>query len=489
MRKHLLKWLAALTAVALLAGTLAGCAGKQTDLTNIVTQENLVTAAAVSCNAVKDAPFQGGADTAYQIDFAQPTQVNTVILREKTKKAGKNQVGNVLRFRIEAYQNGAFETIYEQDKIDTYRYCAFPALETTALRVVVSEVREGATFEITSVEAYNVEQDTDDFRVTAYIVADRIYDKKNIDPSHFDVITDVILFGLTSFDKDGNLLFNDVEIDGQQVDGKKAFEQALTNVREISEKHDTPLRIYCNFLGPNPEESIDDWNKSMDAKGDIHMLAMKNNQEKLITGITAFLDQYDLGGVFFDYEYPLKQKHWTMYSEFLVALDARLDGKTLGIALADWGIHLSKDAIEAVDMVEVMSYDLFDYDGDHSPFYNCTAKSLAAFEKAGFDRSKLDLGIPFYARPADGGSFWYDYASEAEKLGKFGNKATGTASDPGDPCDIRWYNGYQMVYDKTAYAAQAKAGGMMVWHYACDLPYNNPLSLFRAMGDALGQRD
>lgn len=475
------KLVAGLTAAVLALSALSAC-GTSPDETKIITEPNLAEGAQVETNGT-DGTFEGGAGTYYTIRFAQPTAVNTVTLREKTKK----DEGNVLGFTIEAERDGAFQTIYQQDKVGVYRYCAFDTVTADALRITVTDVRDGESFKINEVCAYNVESsDAQDFRVTSYIVASNVYDKANLTPESFDAITDVIFFGLTSFDENGNVSFNDIETSEGTIDGKTGFETALKNVRDAIGDRD--VEIYCNFLGPDPKTQTDDWNEQMYEKGDLHMSAMKDNQEKLINGIMDIIDTYDFDGVYFDYEYPLKSKHWNMYSDFLTALDGRLGDRLLGVALADWSIGLSQAAIAAVDRFEIMSYDLFDADGNHSPFYSCTVNSLESFEKKGIDKSKLDLGLPFYARPADSGGYWYNWSSEAEKLGKYGNKATGKASDPGDPCETRWYNGWQMIYDKTSYAMDTGMGGIMMWHYNCDLPYTDDLSLLRAVHTAVEAR-
>lgn len=475
------KAVAAVMAAVLAFGGLTACGGGR-DETRVVTEPDLTQNARIETNSSKGV-FGGGADTYYTIRFSEPTTVNTITLREKTQK----DLGNILRFQIEAEKDGEFETIYEQDKVETFRYCAFDPVTTTVLRITVTQVRDAGTFEVTEVCAYQVEDSArEDFRVTTYIVASNVYQAENIRPESFDIVTDVILFGLTSFDEEGNVYFQDIEVDGQTVDGKTALETALKNVRAAIGDRD--VNVYCNFLGPDYDGDSDNWNEQMYRKGDLHMSAMKDHRSTLIAGLLDVIQTYDFDGLYFDYEYPLKSKHWHMYSDFLVALDAQLGDRLLGIALADWGIGLNREAIDAVDRFEVMSYDLFDGDGDHSPFYSCTVGSLESFEKAGVEKSKLDLGIPFYARPADKGGFWYNWSSEARQLGKFGNKATGPALDPNDPCTVRWYNGCQMVYDKTAYAMDAGMGGVMIWHYNCDVPESDELSLLRWMGDAVRTR-
>lgn len=480
--KKLVKLTAVLTAAMMVAGCLASCSVETPDETQIAMEPDLVQQAEIKTNST-EGEFEGGEGTYYTIHFTEPTSVNTITLREKTK----DDIGNILHFTIEAEIDGAFQLIYEQDKVEVFRYCAFDTVVTPALRITVTDVRDDSDFKVTEVRAYNVQDSApENFRVTTYIDAVNIYDPENLTTESFDAITDVILIGLASFDENGNVFLNNIETDNGTIDGKTAFEIVLKNLREAI--GDRNVKIHCTFLGPGPKTATDDWNQQMNEKGDLHMRAMKDNREMLISGIMGIVDAYALDGVYFDYEYPLESVHWDMFSDFLVALDGRIGDRQLGIALADWNIGLSSAAIDAVDRIEVMSYDLFDEDGDHSPFYNCTVNSLASFEEKGIDKSKLDLGLPFYARPADEGAFWYSWASEAEQLGKFGNRATGVASDPTDPCQTRWYNGWQMIYDKTSYAMDAGMGGVMIWHYNYDLPYTDDLSLLRAVNAAVEAR-
>ena len=94
--------------------------------------ENLLQNAAVTvCGGERtENGFSGRAGATYTVEFPAPTAVNTVVLRED----GANCRG----FSMEAKIGGEFRQIYAQDdKIGEYRYCAFPEVETTALRISV----------------------------------------------------------------------------------------------------------------------------------------------------------------------------------------------------------------------------------------------------------------------------------------------------------------------------------------------------------------
>ena len=102
----------------------------------------------------------------------------------------------------------------------------------------------------------------------------------------------------------------------------------------------------------------------------------------------------------------------------------------------------------------MMEYDLFDDYGDHSSF-DCAQTEIEKFINAGFDSKVLDLGIPFYGRPADKGEYWYNYGDYAKILGKYSNKAEIDGKQA-------YFNSYGLVYDKTSLAIDYELGGVMV---------------------------
>ncbi len=56
--------------------------------------------------------------------------------------------------------------------------------------------------------------------------------------------------------------------------------------------------------------------------------------------------------------------------------------------------------------------------------------------------------------------------------------------------DTIWtsFNGVQIIKDKTAFANDYGVGGVFSWHYSCDVPYENDLSLFKAIQTSLDTR-
>lgn len=307
--------------------------------------------------------------------------------------------------------------------------------------------------ETTSVKA-------EDFRITSYVVADGLREKGKLDTSHFSQITDVILFGCATFDEEGKVTLDD------------EFDTILANLKDaIGDSQEK--KVYLNILGPSAQIDSDDWNKRMDDVGERHTKAFESGN--LENNIKAVLDKYGFDGIFFDYEYPIKSKHWKAFSKFIVSLDSVLgDNYEVGAAVASWDAKFSDEAKDALDRIELMSYDLWDDDGTHAS-YEIAQDDINKLVEAGYDKAKIDLGVPFYARPTTQEAIWYNYSDYVDKIDD-----KGFAKDEGNNL-IASFNTYDTVAKKTQLAIDSGLGGMMVWHYACDAPADNAKSLFNAM--------
>lgn len=301
------------------------------------------------------------------------------------------------------------------------------------------------------------------FRVTSYVTANSVQNIGRLHTEDFDIITDVILFGCASFDSTGKVNVQ-----------KDVLETALSNLRSVIGERD--VSIHVNLLGPGPLESHGDYTKDMRDQGKQHTKAFKSGV--LEDNIIALVDEYDFDGVYFDYEYPLNYINWTPLNQFLVRLDSKLGEKILGLAVTEWDIKLSLGSYAAVDRFEVMLYDVYDKDGKHSTPE--TVKELSKkLRQYSIPAEKLDLGLPFYARPTDNDAYWYDYASFCEKLDE-----NGFYYDSGLGKTF-WFNRPADIAEKTRFAIEKDFGGVMIWHYSCDLPSSDSRSLLKAVGDTV----
>lgn len=306
-------------------------------------------------------------------------------------------------------------------------------------------------------------ENNDNFRVTSYIIADRIQNAENLHTEDFDIITDVILFGCVSFNAKGEIIADRAVLEG-----------ALSNLRTVT--HDRNVKIHINLLGPGALTDHGDFTKNMNDMGKQHALAFKSGV--LEDNIVSLVEEYDFDGVYFDYEYPLNYVNWTPFNRFLVRLDGKLGNRILGLAVSDWDIKLSLGSFMAVDRFEVMLYDIFDESGRHATTESIE-KRMENLRAYSIPKEKLGFGLPFYARPSDKSGYWYDYAGYCDALDENGYLYD---SDTGKTF---WFNRPADIAEKTQLAIDEGFGGVMIWHYSCDLPSSDSRSLLRAIGEVI----
>lgn len=303
-----------------------------------------------------------------------------------------------------------------------------------------------------------------EFRVKSYVVCENIQDPSSLCSEDFDIITDVILFGVATFDSKGN-----VTVD------RNTLETALYNLKTVIGDRD--IEFTLNFLGPGSKTDSSDWNEQMKSMGKEHNKAFRSL--RLEKNIISVLEEYNLDGVHFDYEYPITDSAWLGYNTFLISLGSKLgDDYTLNVAASDWNLDYSDLAVEFVDSFELMMYDVYDAEGKHATFETVAERSQK-IKDSNIPLEKVTFGLPFYARPTDGDAYWYGYNSYADYLdgnGFYTDESIGKTF---------WFNTPDVIAKKTQFAIDEGYAGVMIWHYSCDLPSVNEKSLLKAIGDTL----
>jgi len=422
----------------------------------------------------------------FTLTFEEPMTFNTVVLKEKGSL--------VTEFSIYyTDKEGQEKFIYKQDLIEGYRYCSFARITAKSIRV---EVKADGEWDITDVEIFNMGKTYDgEFRVTAYAVSQYTYKKESLEKEHFKAITHVNLISTVFFTPEGEIYFLDNVIDGVLVDGETIFETSLANIREVVQEGTT---IVATLLGQ-------DQNGSGLSQIAIHESAFTTYKENFIKNALAFREKYDLDGLSFDYEYPEKVEEYANMFEVCRALKEGMPaGSLMTIALGTWAVYkpfiFDKALMECVDWVESMNYDEMREDPHH--YHSTFSTSCYDFFKnirtindvfgkeatyTYTDVKDVNLGLPFYSRPTDGRGYWGEYKAVAEDLGKFTNVKYDEYYG-GELLPPTYYNSYQMIYDKVTYCIDQGIGGVMVWHYSCDAPWDSGLSLWRAIYEAVESR-
>ncbi len=427
-------------------------------------------------DAVIKGELNGDTSTAphyIEIQFPETRSFDTVVL--------ENDNHQITEFSVSVKdENGNYQEVYVQDSVGDYRYCEIGEHTSDSLKISIKSANEHQ-FKLKNIDVLNVSNNkNEDFRVTSYIVCPTYYANGITEQEKLKSITDVILFGIARFDENGEIYLQDSDINGQLVSGDEIFKKIISDLKAVN----PDIKIHCNALGPDGADA--------DNKEELHSQAFIENAEKLSTNIIDLLVAYDFDGFFFDYEYPYKAKSRRDFSKFIVKLDESMGDYVLGASLSEWNCSLSKAAIKALDRVEIMAYDAMNEFGLHSDFgTKGGALSALIFEKKGYDLSKCDLGLPFYGRTHGGDEAWPSYAQIANDLENNTYKNVIQKSYlTGETSEITTsFNGVQMIKDKTAFANDYGLGGVMVWHYSCDVPYESDMSLFKAIQTALSSRN
>ena len=284
-----------------------------------------------------------------------------------------------------------------------------------------------------------------------------------VTPEDFDIVTDAIIFECASFNNKGEIQYDEEKMD-----------TVLSMVRTAIGDRDVHLTL--NLLGPGSITDSDVWEDQMESQSDEHNKAFTSGV--LEDNIVALLDKYDFDGVHFDYEYPISLKAWHYYNKFLVSLDKKLGDYTLGVAGNAWNIKFTNAAVDAIDTFELMSYDMLDGEGKHAT-YEDTVEMAQQMGLRGVPPEKVNIGLAFYSRPTDLAPYWYGYNGCIDGIDENGwYHCEETGKD-------FWFNTPDVVQAKTDYAIRNGFGGVMIWHYNCDLPSTDEASLLRAVGKAV----
>ena len=399
---------------------------------------------------VAEGTFKGKNGDYLDFTFQNPTAVNLITLFENGN--------NVTDFEIYYEQNGEFIRIYRQNRIADFRVCAIGEIKTKKIRIKVCNTRKGFFKEIQAF-IYHLPKKATSFRRTAYVVTDIL---EQIDPANLKHYNKFNIIGGIETDGEGKVCFKN---------GK--FHDALSLVRD----YDPNADIVVTLL----------------PRGDI-LKVLKNPETP--RNIKAFLDEYNLNGVSFDWEFPKNLYEWRVFDKFIIRLKEAIKEKSVTLALPSWlPYHFSQKALDCIDVAEVMTYDNMprDIDGHHSEFFSDGPNAIYHFVRKGFKLSQLDLGLPYYARPVDGAAYWSDYSAEVDKMDRF----TNVVEDEYRDFDVnkkeitvkpRFYNSCQMIEDKTAFCVYAGVGGIMIWALNADTPESHPLCLSKVLEKVIEER-
>ena len=391
------------------------------------------------------------------INFKEEQSFNTAIIREK----GWNIKKFNLSYFVDEPGNEHWENFYQQDAVNDYRYCAFDTITAKQIKFEVTEA--DALFKIREIEFYNTDKkEINNFRVSDYVVTSQLANGELFDPQssnylspeYCNVVNQIHIISSAKWNNEGKLVISD---------GLSPTE-LKENIKKIRDFYgDNEVEIFATvfFNACDPTE------------------VLKNKNDIVVENTVNFLLEYGFDGVSYDWEYPVGEQ-WSLFSNHIVTLKNELSKYQLKIscAVCPWNFYMEKDAINALDQIEIMSYDLFDENGNHSSFISGAVQPVEFFLDKGFTPQQINLGLPFYARPYDGGGIWINYDdANYTPSDRFQNYSNGM-----------WFSGTQMTYDKTAYAIEKNLGGMMIFTATEDISYSEENSLLKSIKTAIENR-
>lgn len=451
-----------------------------------ITAENLALGTASgSASRLTDANFSTGyksfrkGNTSIELDLGRAQPFNCIILKENGL--------NIKSFTILASADGeTYQTVYEGDKVEYHRLCTFDTVNARYIRVLVNA--SDRFFELREIEVYNQPQvDRPDFRVTGYVVSDdftsvlqdealSVQEKYStmlqmLQAHNFAGLTHVYFYCGASFDENAAVFLGEAGSDQQAARSDLAL-----MLRCMRDTGHADLKISCVF-------GIGTGYAAMHP-------AMGENQNTFISNLIDFAENLGFDGIDFDYEFPQSDADYQVFGDFLVALKARMHAEMgedalLSCAFGTRDITYPAEVVEALDMVNMMTYDIFDQDGQHSSFWSCAVQGAKYLESVGFKKEQINIGIPFYGTQTDALMEQYIYKN-ADHFDYFDNYYTFPSYYDGSPTEV-YFNSPAMVRDKTAYALLNGYGGVMAWSFFCDTDYSSDYSLWRAVYTAAAQ--
>lgn len=446
--------------------------GEKADAANLLTDDSKCWTA----QAPNRTPAEGQEDinnSYVELQLAKESEINTAVIEE---------VGNQTQyFRLQAFTDGAWETVYQSEKIQSMRLCSFDAVKTSRIRLSIDKFRDTDTpVKIKSLKLYNEPtRETNNFEVTAYqrldgdvpteILAKGTDYVRNY-ARYYDVYSTVIVFAAVHWDTQGQMQFGEM--------GEEKFAQEIAALKEIISYRSNPSHEVKLIVTALADGTWGDGHNGVNAY-------MAKYWSSVADQIVAFAAKYDFDGVDIDWEYPQSAADWKIYDQFIQKLHTDLKAvkadAIISTALSAGQLGLSQETYDCIDQIQFMAYDGNDTDGYQSSLQQAE-EGLRDFVQNGADIHKINIGIAAYGRPINGTPFWAVWRDLKEA--NYWNSKYYTVAD-GNQIYEGTFCSPALAGDKTAYALFSGAGGVMVFRVATDKTMDDPNAVARGIENAL----
>lgn len=452
--------------------------------TNLAAQAR-VTGDVIAADNLTDGTFTSVARTTKKdesqivLDMGQENTINSIVLREDGLHCNSFEIA----VSSDAEQ---YRVVHKGDKIEYLRYCTFDATACRYIRVTLGG--DSGCVALREMEVYNEPQrQVQNFRVCGYYAdnwseiyrdPERTEEQKQQDLQELiyrynvDKLTNMFLYCGMQYDASGNVFFAQDAADDAEI--KQALKWMLTQIRQCAQRD---IKLSLTFGAGSGNTTF--------------LQAIGPNREQFCSALIATCNEIGFDGIDIDYEFPITASDYATFDSFLIYLKQRMtqectvkDNALLSCAFGTKDITYSPQAIASLDMVNCMTYDIFDQDGQHSSFWGGGVQGGIYLQSMGFSKRQINLGIPFYGTQVDALMEQYLYKNLA--VNDYYQNLYTVTDYLGKPTEV-WFNSPSMARDKTAYAILAGYGGIMTWHSSLDLPIESEYSLWRAINTAVSQ--
>jgi len=181
-------------------------------------------------------------------------------------------------------------------------------------------------------------------------------------------------------------------------------------------------------------------------------------REIFVSNLINFIATNNLDGVDIDWETPIDQTKIDNQGILLLELVNGLHplGKLVTVAANGEVVELKSNAGNFVDWVNIMAYDMNWGSAEHSTYADSVA-ALERYQTEGISKEKLALGIPFYGRNDKSGDLKY------EEIVSLCNPQPSS-----NTCNGYFFNGIDLVNQKTQHVLDQGYFGVMVWNLGQD---------------------
>lgn len=446
----------------------AKISGDGTSLKKIIDGKNATTATMHKQNNVE-----------IVLDFGSEKSINSVVLKEDGL--------NCKAFEIAVSSDKiGFVTVHKGDKIEYQRLCTFPSVSGRYIKLTILEAENNVTLRDIAVHS-EPKRSEKDFRVCGYYSTDwtsiwldssltneekqEKTDKLIVD-YNMNNLTNLFMYCGVTFNAEGQVFM--AEDTAENEIKKEALSQLVGRLKAMS-KNNIKLSM---TLGANTG------NKAF-------LSAINENKVTFINNLISFSNELGFDGIDIDYEFPFTKSDYSLFDAFLIELKSTMlqkmdvkDDALLSCAFGTRDIKYSENARKALDMVNCMTYDIFDQDGQHSSFWGGCVQGAKYLQSVGFKKEQINIGIPFYGTQVDALMEQYIYCN-LPYTDYFQNEYIVT-DYIGRPTKV-YFNSPSMARDKTAFALLSGYGGVMTWHSTADKKIDDVNSLWRAINNAVSE--